>query len=185
MKYPYGEALDSGICWSYTLHMRKQHIIIVRSEHKRFQGRRSIVRSEHKPFQGRRSAMAGANDANGQLFQFLNQLLNKVEAETNQPETELRSKIKALELETTKVPSISSKQPDELEIAKELDRMSAKLESIDELLSSSSPADLQVQGLLSGTVDLWMPVITATTEERQAFAAAVAAEEQDTSRNKN
>lgn len=127
--------------------------------------------------------MAGANDANGQLFQFLNQLLNQVEAETNQPETELRSKIKALELETTKVPSISSKQPDELEIAKELDRMSAKLESIDELLSSSSPADLQVQGLLSGTADLWMPVITATTEERQAFAAA--AEEQDTSRNKN
>lgn len=126
--------------------------------------------------------MAGANDANGQLFQFLNQLLNQVEAETNQPETELRSKIKALELETTKVPSISSKQPDELEIAKELDRMSAKLESIDELLSSSSPADLQVQGLLSGTADLWMPVITATTEERQAFAAA--AEEQDTSRNK-
>ena len=61
--------------------------------------------------------------------------------------------------------------------------MSAKLESIDELLSSSSVADLQVQGLLSGTADLWMPVITATTEERQAFA--VATEEQDTSRNKN
>ena len=61
--------------------------------------------------------------------------------------------------------------------------MSAKLESIDELLSSSSATDLQVQGLLSGTADLWMPVITATTEERQAFAAA--AEEQDTSRNKN
>ena len=61
--------------------------------------------------------------------------------------------------------------------------MSAKLESIDELLSSSSAADLQVQGLLSGTADLWMPVITATTEECQAFAAAP--EEQDTSRNKN
>ena len=61
--------------------------------------------------------------------------------------------------------------------------MSAKLESIDELLSSSSAADLQVQGLLSGIADLWMPVITATTEERQAFAAA--AEEQYTSRNKN
>lgn len=108
----------------------------------------------------------------------------KVEAETNQPETELRLKIKALELETTKLPSISSKQPDELEIAKELDRMSAKLESIDELLSSSSPADLEVQSLLSGTADLWMPVITATTEERQAFAASsVAAEEQDTLNN--
>ena len=37
-----------------------------------------------------------------------------MEAETNQPETELRSKIKALELETTKAPSISSKQPDEV-----------------------------------------------------------------------
>lgn len=107
-----------------------------------------------------------------------------MEAETNQPETELRLKIKALELETTKLPSISSKQPDELEIAKELDRMSAKLESIDELLSSSSPADLEVQSLLSGTADLWMPVITATTEERQAFAASsVAAEEQDTLNN--
>lgn len=107
----------------------------------------------------------------------------QVEAETNQPETELRSKIKALELETTKVPSVSSKQPDELEIAKELDRMSAKLESIDELLSSSSPADLQVQSLLSGTADLWMPVITATAEERQTFAASVAVEEKDTLRN--
>lgn len=107
----------------------------------------------------------------------------QVEAETNQPETELRSKIKALELETTKVPSVSSKQPDELEIAKELDRMSAKLESIDELLSSSSPADLQVQSLLSGTADLWMPVITATADERQAFAASVAVEEKDTLRN--
>ena len=61
--------------------------------------------------------------------------------------------------------------------------MSAKLEYIDKLLSSSSVADLQVQGLLSGTADLWMLVITATTEEHQAFVAA--AEEQDTSRNKN
>jgi len=141
------------------------------------------IRSEHKRYRGQSLAMAAAEDANGQLFQFLNQLLTQVEAETNQPETELRSKIKALESETTKVPSISSKQPDELEIAKELDRMSAKLESIDELLSSSSPADLEVQSLLSGTADLWMPVITATTEERQAFAASVAAEEQDTLNN--
>ena len=53
----------------------KQHIIISRWEHK---PRTSIVRSEPKWFQGRISAMAGANDANGKLFQFLNQLLNQV-----------------------------------------------------------------------------------------------------------
>eukprot|EP01018_Ginkgo_biloba_P029296 Gb_08503 [translate_table: standard] len=140
--------------------------------------------------------MAAANDANGQLLQFLNHLLyqlksigvaerfyrfgkkRKVEAESNQPETELRSKIKALGLETTKVPLTSSKQADELEIAKELDRISAKLDSVDELISSSATADPQVQSLLCGTADLWMPVITATADERRAFAASAAANKQ-------
>ncbi|KAH9315855.1 hypothetical protein KI387_024482, partial [Taxus chinensis] len=95
---------------------------------------------------------------------------------------ELRSKIKALVQETTKVPSTSSKQPDELEIAKELDRISAKLDSFDKMLSSSSTADREVQSLLSGTADLWMPVITATADERRALAAAAATEEHDSSK---
>ncbi|GLJ39819.1 hypothetical protein SUGI_0813910 [Cryptomeria japonica] len=91
---------------------------------------------------------AKAEDANAHLFQFLSDLIDRVEAESNQPETELRSKIKALVLETTKVPSTPSKQPDEVEIAKELDKISAKLDSVDELLSSSSEADRELLLLL-------------------------------------
>jgi hypothetical protein len=55
----------------------------------------------------------------------LSNILLEVEALTNQ-EVELRSKIETVGLEVTKVPSNSTKQLDELEIAKELDRLSAK-----------------------------------------------------------
>ncbi|KAJ9158687.1 hypothetical protein P3X46_024248 [Hevea brasiliensis] len=111
--------------------------------------------------------------ADAQLFQLLSNLLQQVEALTNQEEVELRSKIEALGLEVTKVPSKSTKNLDELEIARELDKLSAKLDDVDEMISSAMNADPQVQSLLSGTADVWMPVITATAEERRNFTAAL------------
>ncbi|KAJ4848800.1 hypothetical protein Tsubulata_037237 [Turnera subulata] len=117
------------------------------------------------------SSQEGKADA--QLFQLLSNLLQQVEALTNQEEVELRSKIEALGLEVTKVPPKSTKNLDELEIARELDKLSAKLDDVDEMISSAVAADPQVQSLLSGTADLWWPVITATADERQNFTAPV------------
>ncbi|KAF9597998.1 hypothetical protein IFM89_023513 [Coptis chinensis] len=108
-----------------------------------------------------------------QLFQVLGSLLQQVEALTNQEEVELRAKIEALGLEITKVPSKPSETLDELEIAQELDKLSAKLDHVDELISSTMAADPQVQTLLSSTAQLWMPLITATSDERRNLAASI------------
>ncbi|XP_057431938.1 uncharacterized protein LOC130724676 [Lotus japonicus] len=116
--------------------------------------------------------MAEEGKPDAQLFHLLSSLLHEVEALTNQEEVELRSKIETLGLEVTKVPQQSTKQLNELEIAKELDRLSAKLDDVDEMISTTMASDPQVQSLLSGTADLWMPVITATSEERRKFAAS-------------
>ncbi|KAK3423079.1 hypothetical protein EUGRSUZ_G03411 [Eucalyptus grandis] len=105
-----------------------------------------------------------------QLFQLLSGLLHQVEALTNDEEVELRSKIEALGLEVTKVPSSSTRHLDELEIAKELDKLSMKLDDVDEMISSAIASDPHVQSLLSGTADIWMPVITASADERRNFA---------------
>lgn len=51
--------------------------------------------------------------------------------------------------------------------------MSEKLDDVDEMISSAMAADPQVQTLLRGTADVWMPVITATAEERRNFTAPV------------
>ncbi|KAL7258357.1 hypothetical protein ACSBR1_004475 [Camellia fascicularis] len=107
-----------------------------------------------------------------QLFGLLSNLLQQVESLTNQEEVELRSKIEALGLEVTKVPTKSTKDLDELEIAKELDKLSAKLDDVDEMISSAMAADPQVKSLLSSTADVWMPVITATSDERRNFTAS-------------
>ncbi|XWS45673.1 hypothetical protein CRYUN_Cryun14cG0000300 [Craigia yunnanensis] len=114
--------------------------------------------------------------ADAQLFHLLYNLLHQVEALTNQEEVELRSKIEALGLEVTKVPSKSTHGLDELEIAKELDKLSAKLDGVDEMISSAMTADPQVQLLLSGTADVWMPVITANADERRNFTASIGAD---------
>ncbi|KAL1818775.1 hypothetical protein ACET3Z_013644 [Daucus carota] len=115
---------------------------------------------------------ASASQPDTQLFTLLSGLLQQVEALTNQEEVELRSKIEALGLEVTKVPS-KSKNLDELEIAKELDELSAKLDNVDEMISSAIAADPQVKSLLSSTADVWMPVITASSDERRNFAASI------------
>ncbi|ESR52259.1 hypothetical protein CICLE_v10033063mg [Citrus x clementina] len=117
--------------------------------------------------------MAEEGKADAQLFQLLTNLLQEVEALTNQEEIELRSKIEALGLEVTKVPSKSTPQLDELEIARELDKLSAKLDDVDGMISSAIAADPQVQSLLSGTADVWMPVITATADERRNFTGSI------------
>ncbi|XP_057497977.1 uncharacterized protein LOC130782612 [Actinidia eriantha] len=108
-----------------------------------------------------------------QLFGLLSNLLQQVEALTNQEEVELRAKIEALGLEVTKVPSKSTEILDELEIAKELDKLSAKLDDVDEMISSAMAADPQVKSLLSSTADVWMPVVTATSDERRNFTASI------------
>ncbi|KAF5445205.1 hypothetical protein F2P56_034272 [Juglans regia] len=119
--------------------------------------------------------MAEEGKADDQLFQLLSSLLQQllvfvqVESLTNQEEVELRSKIEALGLEVTKVPSKSVQPLGELDIAKQLDELSEKLEDVDERISSAMAADPQVQTLLSDTADVWMPVITATAEERRNF----------------
>ncbi|RZC83173.1 hypothetical protein C5167_045959 [Papaver somniferum] len=111
--------------------------------------------------------MSGEGNSDAQLFQVLSHLLQQVESLTNQEEVELRTKIEALGLEVTKVPKKPAGTMDELEIAKELDKLSAKLDDVDEMITSAIAEDPQVQTLLSSTADLWMPVITATSEERQ------------------
>ena len=58
---------------------------------------------------------------------------------------------------------------EQLEIAQELDKLSAKLDDVDEMISSADP---QVQSLLSGTADVWMPIITASADERRNFVAS-------------
>ncbi|XAR54307.1 hypothetical protein NMG60_11029373 [Bertholletia excelsa] len=108
-----------------------------------------------------------------QLFGLLSNLLQQVEALTNQEEVELRSKIEALGLEVTKVPSKCPKNLDELEIAKELDKLSAKLDDVDEMISSAMADDPQVRSLLSSTADVCMPVITATSDERRNFVVSI------------
>ncbi|XP_021887708.1 uncharacterized protein LOC110806999 isoform X2 [Carica papaya] len=97
----------------------------------------------------------------------------QVEELTKQEEVELRSKIEALGLEVTKVPSKSAQNLDEMEIARELDKLSAKLDHVDEMISSALAADPQVQSLLSNTSDVWMPVITASADERRNFSASL------------
>ncbi|GAV77612.1 hypothetical protein CFOL_v3_21083 [Cephalotus follicularis] len=117
-------------------------------------------------------AAEGEGKADAQLFQLLSNLLQQVEELTNQEEVELRSKIEALGLEVMKVPSKSPQNLDELEIARELDKLSAKLDDVDEMISSAMAADPQVQSLLSGTADVWVPVITATADERRNFTVS-------------
>ena len=53
---------------------------------------------------------------------------------------------------------------DEDEIAKELDQLSARLDDVDEMISSAMAFDPHVQSLLSSTADVWMPVINVTTD---------------------
>lgn len=121
----------------------------------------------------RERSMAEEGKADEQLFDLLANLLQQVEALTNQEEVELRAKIEALGLEVTKVPSKSTPPLDELEIAKELDKLSAKLDDVDEMISSTMAEDPEVRSLLSSTADVWMPVITATSDERRNFTAPV------------
>nr|CAN66725.1 hypothetical protein VITISV_022332 [Vitis vinifera] len=114
--------------------------------------------------------MAEEGKADEQLFDLLANLLQQVEALTNQEEVELRAKIEALGLEVTKVPSKSTPPLDE---PSELDKLSAKLDDVDEMISSTMAEDPEVRSLLSSTADVWMPVITATSDERRNFTAPV------------
>jgi len=57
-----------------------------------------------------------------------------------------------------------------LEIAAELDKLSARIDYVDKMISSAIAEDPEVKSLLSSTSDVWMPVITATADQRRGFA---------------
>ncbi|TVU10380.1 hypothetical protein EJB05_43905 [Eragrostis curvula] len=107
------------------------------------------------------------------LFELLSDLLQQVESMSNQEEVELRAKIEALGLEVTKVPEQAPKHLDELEIAAELDKLSARLDNVDKMISSAMASDPEVKSLLSNTADIWMPVITASADERRELQEQV------------
>lgn len=80
--------------------------------------------------------------------------------------------------------------PFQVEIAKELDKLSAKLDDVDEMISSAIASDPQVKTLLSGTADVWLPVITANSQERLNFTASLPDDDdlpnkEDNTSNKN
>ena len=54
-----------------------------------------------------------------------------------------------------------------------MDKLSAKLDDVDEMISSAMAADPQVKSLLCSTADVWMPVVTATSDERRNFTASI------------
>ena len=60
-----------------------------------------------------------------------------------------------------------------MEVARALDKLSSKLDEVDEMISSTITADPQVRSILSSTADVWMPVITATSEERSKLSSLV------------
>ncbi|KAI0510255.1 hypothetical protein KFK09_010856 [Dendrobium nobile] len=113
-----------------------------------------------------------------QLFQLLTSLLQEVESLSNQEEVELREKIEALGIEVTKVPPKPPNNLNELEIAAELDRLSAKLDDVDQMISSTMATNPEVRSLLSSTADVWLPVITATADERRSFAVSKNSDDQ-------
>ncbi|KAL3615399.1 hypothetical protein CASFOL_041060 [Castilleja foliolosa] len=119
--------------------------------------------------EGKAPPSPSAPDA--QLFGLLSSLLQQVESLTNQEEVELRAKIETLGMEVRKLPPKSAKHLNQLEIANELDKLSAKLDDVDELISSTMATDPHVRTLLSTTADVWMPVITATSDERRNFTS--------------
>jgi hypothetical protein len=55
----------------------------------------------------------------------------------------------------------------QVEVSRELDQMSAKLESLGALVDEAA-ADPEVQNLLANSATLWVPVITASVEDRSA-----------------
>lgn len=61
----------------------------------------------------------------------------------------------------------------QMELASRLDKLSSKLDEVDEMISSAITTDPQVKSLLSSTADVWMPVITATSDERRKFSSLV------------
>ncbi|KAG8057690.1 hypothetical protein GUJ93_ZPchr0002g26776 [Zizania palustris] len=124
---------------------------------------------KNRRFGRREFFMADEAKPDTQLFQLLSDLLLQVESMSNQEEVELRAKIEALGLEVTKVPGKTPKELDELEIAAELDKLSTRLDNVDKMISSAMSSDPEVKSLLSSTADIWMPVITASADERREF----------------
>ena len=53
-----------------------------------------------------------------------------------------------------------------------MDKLSAKLDDVDDMISTAIASDPEVKSLLSCTADLWVPVITASSDERRNFTAS-------------
>ncbi|KAH7414996.1 hypothetical protein KP509_14G022600 [Ceratopteris richardii] len=106
-----------------------------------------------------------------QLFAYLQQLLRQIEEQTGKPDQELRDKLEALSKEVVRPPSIPGAQLGEIEIAQELDLLSAKLETVEEHIAPSV-IDPEVQKILSATADLWVPTVTASSKDRASIASS-------------
>ncbi|KAI5066278.1 hypothetical protein GOP47_0018902 [Adiantum capillus-veneris] len=106
-----------------------------------------------------------------QLFNYLHQLLIQIEEQTGKPDLELREKLEALSREITRSPSSAAAQLGDIEIAQELDKLSAKLDFVEERIAPAV-VDPEVQNLLSATAELWIPTITASSQDRVSIAAA-------------
>ncbi|KAH7570715.1 hypothetical protein JRO89_XS05G0165700 [Xanthoceras sorbifolium] len=117
--------------------------------------------------------MAEEGKADSQLFNLLSNLLQQVSfcLPYYMPLTAFDCEF--VEFSLSSVGSIDSTQLDELEIARELDKLSAKLDDVDDMISTAIATDPQVQSLLSGTAEVWMPVITATADERRNFTGSI------------
>ncbi|KAG6550785.1 hypothetical protein Mapa_007689 [Marchantia paleacea] len=108
----------------------------------------------------------GATD----LFQFLNSMLQQVEESSGTPEVELRSKIEALRTETQKVPQASTSGVNETEVNNSLEFLSAKLAKVKAMLEDVE-SDPDAKLLLQDSAALWMPVITASADQRRAASS--------------
>lgn len=54
-----------------------------------------------------------------------------------------------------------------------MDELSSKIENVDKMISSAMADDPEVKSLLCSTADVWMPVITASSDERRKFTGTI------------
>lgn len=66
-----------------------------------------------------------------------------------------------------------------------MDKLTSKLDEVDEMISSAITTDPRVKSILSSTADVWMPVITASSDERRKFSSLVNDGEPEAEENKS
>eukprot|EP00271_Cylindrocystis_brebissonii_P005195 TRINITY_DN17151_c0_g1_i1.p1 TRINITY_DN17151_c0_g1~~TRINITY_DN17151_c0_g1_i1.p1 ORF type:complete len:144 (+),score=24.21 TRINITY_DN17151_c0_g1_i1:274-705(+) len=110
----------------------------------------------------------GANEMPQDLFAYLDAMVNQLEgADGGRPDEELRGKLSALRAETQRVPAERRvREMSEIDVASEMDKLQVRLDSVERLVEASV-GDTEVRSLLQNTAALWVPVITASSNERR------------------